>query len=88
MVPGSIADFLQASVLLGVLAGLGGILWASIGAETIEAKPKPRLGPPATEWSAKPDQMPLAGFRSPQRRPTRSLAQRRARDTRVRTGLR
>jgi hypothetical protein len=36
MVPGSIADFLQASALLGGLAGFAGALWAAINEESTE----------------------------------------------------
>jgi len=84
VVPGSIADFLQGSVLLGGLAGLGGFLWASIRAETTERRPMPRPGPAATGRRARPDEV-VAGSPSPPHLPARSMAQSAAGNAHVRS---
>ncbi len=81
MVPGSIADYLQAAALLGGLAGLAGALWASMTAETTEETPRILSRPPATQRGPRRRAQPGQA-----RLPSDSLAYRPARSSRVRTG--
>jgi len=84
MVPGSIADFLQASALLGGLAGFACAFWAATNQESTEkdsrlwANRRPRDGARTVVGSG------LGEWR-PERLPTASLTHMPARDTHART---
>ncbi len=67
MVPGSIADYLQAADLAGLMFGLAVALWASMKKEAGRTRVRTRSGRPVTKWSADRDRVRLVKSRSPQR---------------------
>lgn len=72
MVPGSIADYLEAAGLAGLMYGLAASLWAATKNEAREKSVETRLASQVSTWRAAGDQLRPSEYRSAQRVPAHS----------------